>query len=234
MTPHSLRALVASGDATLRRALVRGFEAAGHRVDAADDGDAAVRLGAAVEHDVILLDASIPRGDGFEVCRVLRKLRPAAPVVMLVGAAAEVVRLREPGAGADAWVSKPVAPADLLHRVEALRRRLAASRSTPDLLVADGVRLELARCAAFRSGSTVPLTAREVAILRWLYNHRTRAVSRAELLEEVWGVPGDLQTRTVDMTVANLRRKIEAQTASPRIIVTVKGFGYVWGAGERA
>jgi DNA-binding response OmpR family regulator len=79
----------------------------------------------------------------------------------------------------------------------------------------------------------VHLTKREVDILSWLYHHRNRAVSRPELLENVWGVPGDLQTRTVDMTISNLRHKIERDPSSPRIVVTVKGVGYAWGAPDR-
>ena len=84
---------------------------------------------------------------------------------------------------------------------------------------------------ASRGGEETHLTAREAGILRWLYRHRSRAVSRAELLEHVWGARGDLQTRTVDMTVAKLRQKIEADPASPAIILTVTGVGYAWGAG---
>jgi len=89
--------------------------------------------------------------------------------------------------------------------------------------------MDLGRCQARRDDGEVMLTGREVGILRWLYNHRTRAVTRAELLQEVWGVPGDLHTRTVDMTISNLRQKIERDPTHPRIVVTVKGVGYAWG-----
>jgi len=94
----------------------------------------------------------------------------------------------------------------------------------------DGLHLDLARGAAWREGRSIALTDREVAILRWLYRHRSRAVSRAELLREIWKLPGNLRTRTVDMTISNLRRKIETTTSAPRIVVTVKGRGYAWGA----
>ncbi len=96
---------------------------------------------------------------------------------------------------------------------------------------ADDCVLDLVRCRASRGGSSARLTRRECAILRWLHAHRPRAVSRSELLEEVWGVPGNLRTRTVDMTISNLRRKIEVDPAQPRIVVTVKGTGYAWGGG---
>jgi DNA-binding response OmpR family regulator len=81
-----------------------------------------------------------------------------------------------------------------------------------------------------RSEATVPLTAREARILRLLYANRTRAITRSELLERVWGASGRLQTRTVDMTIANLRQKIERDSSEPRIVVTIKGVGYAWGA----
>jgi two-component system response regulator RegX3 len=101
--------------------------------------------------------------------------------------------------------------------------------SEPTALVVDGLHLDLAGGAAWRSGRSIALTAREVAILRWLYRHRPRPVSRAELLEKIWGLPAGLRTRTVDMTISNLRRKIEASPRPPRIVVTVKGRGYAWG-----
>ncbi|MFN8179824.1 MAG: winged helix-turn-helix domain-containing protein [bacterium] len=93
----------------------------------------------------------------------------------------------------------------------------------------DGLQLDLARGAAWRNGRSVTLTDREVAILRWLYRHRSRPVSRPELLREIWKLPGNLRTRTVDMTISNLRRKIETESSSPRIVVTIKGRGYAWG-----
>jgi DNA-binding response OmpR family regulator len=93
----------------------------------------------------------------------------------------------------------------------------------------DGCEIDFGRCEAKRNGEAMTLTAREVAILRLLHRFRERAVSRAELLEEVWGMPGDLVTRTVDMTIANLRQKIEREPKTPLIVVTVKGIGYAWG-----
>jgi DNA-binding response OmpR family regulator len=92
-----------------------------------------------------------------------------------------------------------------------------------------GCRFDLGRHEAARDGHIEQLTPREVKILRWLHRHRNRAVSRSELLEEVWGVNADMQTRTVDMTIAKLRQKIERDPARPEIVVTVTGVGYAWG-----
>ena len=92
-------------------------------------------------------------------------------------------------------------------------------------------RIDIGRLVANREDQQVTLTAREANILRWLHEHRNRGVSRAELLTEVWGASADQQTRTVDMTIANLRQKIESDPANPRIVVTIKGVGYAWGQG---
>lgn len=225
-------ALVVEGDGPWRRALADVLAREGYRVDLAADGDDAVRLGAVRPHAVVLLAAAIPRGDGFEVCRALRKIQPAVPVIMMVDGADDLVRLREPGAGPDRWLRKPFVPGSVLPHVRGLRHLADVAREAPGTLEVDGLRLDLANRRAARHGRPAALTAREVAILRWLYHHRTRAVSRAELLEEVWGVSGDLETRTVDMTISNLRRKIEPRATVPTIIVTVKGFGYVWGVDD--
>jgi DNA-binding response OmpR family regulator len=229
MICDTLSVLLAEVDPGLRRALAEALGHAGHRVDAVGDGDGAVRLGACNAYDLAVLDVTMPRGDGLAVCRALRKIRPSLSVLMIADGADEVVRLREPCAGADHWIVRPFPPREILSHVRSLRQRAVSAAITPDLLDVDGLHLDLARCAAFRGGRSTPLTPREVAILRWLYNHRTRAVSRPELLEEVWGVPGDLQTRTVDMTISNLRAKIERIPSAPCIVLTVKGVGYAWG-----
>ena len=230
MISDSLRVLLAENDAACRRALASVLEAEGHGVDVAGNGDSAVRLAAGTAHDVVVLDSALDGDRGAAVCQAIRKLRPAVPVLMMVSTPAAAERLRHPGSGVDGWVEKPFPPRDLPGLIRQLRGRAIASMIAPDALQTDGVRLDLTRARVVRNGRAAALTAREVGILRWLYNHRTRAVSRAELLEEVWGVPGDLQTRTVDMTISNLRRKIEPHASAPRIIVTVKGRGYVWGA----
>jgi DNA-binding response OmpR family regulator len=108
-------------------------------------------------------------------------------------------------------------------------RRARGTTPAPEVIEADGCRFDLGRCEARRGSRNITLTAREVGLLRWLHGHRARAVSRAELLEQVWGAQPDMETRTVDMTVANLRQKIERDPGDPRIVVSVKGVGYAWG-----
>ena len=131
--------------------------------------------------------------------------------------------------GADDYITKPFGARELLARVDAIGRRVKVAPSDPEVLEADGCRFDLSRCEGQRGRNVITLTAREAGILRWLYRHRSRAVSRAELLEQVWGMRSDTETRTVDVTIANLRHKIERDAANPRIIVCVKGVGYAWG-----
>lgn len=234
MNPDSLRVLVVEDEPGLRQALVDLLTGAGHRVEAVADGETAVQRGSEHAFDLILLDVMLPRKDGVDVCRDLRRVRPGLPILMLTARGAEEDKVRGLTAGADDYVTKPFGARELLARVGALARRARTSGSWPDVIDCDGCRFDLGRCVAQRNGKEVCLTQREVGILRWLYQHRSRAVTRSELLEQVWSVPGDLQTRTVDMTISNLRQKIEESASSPRIVITVKGTGYAWGSSADA
>lgn len=232
MPPDSLRVLIVEDEPALREALVDLLGRDGHDVVAVGDGATALERGTRDAYDLVLLDLMLPRMNGIDVCRGLRAARPSLPILMLTARGSEEDKVNGLQVGADDYVTKPFGARELLARVRALHRRAVAAQERPEQIRADGLRLDLGRCVGVRGDEDIHLTNREVGILRWLYNHRTRAVSRAELLQEVWGVPGDLQTRTVDMTISNLRQKIETRPSEPQIIVTVKGVGYAWGAGE--
>ncbi|MCZ7648557.1 MAG: response regulator transcription factor [Planctomycetota bacterium] len=225
-----MRVLIVEDEPVLRDGLVDLLRGAGHEVEAVGDGASAAKLGVEKPFDMVLLDLMLPKLDGLEVCRRLKTARPALPIIMLTARGAEEDKVRGLRTGADDYVTKPFGVKELLARVEALARRAQASHVDPEVIEADGCAFDLGRCVARRDGHEVVLTAREAGILRWMYRHRARAVSRAEFLEQVWGVPGTLETRTVDMAIANLRQKIERDPAHPKIVVSVKGVGYAWGA----
>ncbi len=227
-----MKILVVEDDPMLRDGLVDLLSGAGHQVEAVADGAAGARQGREQSYDLVVLDLMLPQLDGIEVCRRLRTVRPMLPILMLTARGAEEDKVKGLRAGADDYVTKPFGARELLARVEALRRRARAAPSEPEVIEADGCVFDLGRCVARRGEREIALTAREVGILRWLYRQRNRSVTRAELLEQVWGTVGTLQTRTVDMTIAKLRQKIERDPRTPGIIITVTGVGYAWAAGS--
>lgn len=224
-----MRILIVEDERSLRDALVDLLAKRGFTVDAVADGSSGADRGVQSDVDLVLLDLALPRLDGVEVCRRLRMARPALPILILTARGSEDDRVRGLNAGADDYLTKPFGTNELLARIEALRRRASIAPADAERVEIDGCVLDLGRCEAHRDGAAIALTAREVGILRWLHRHRARAVPRAELLQTVWGASDELETRTVDMTIANLRQKIERDSAAPRIVVTVKGVGYAWG-----
>jgi DNA-binding response OmpR family regulator len=221
--------LVVEDDAAIRRGLVDALRHAGYAVLECAAGDEAASLAIESPVDLVLLDVMLPRTNGFEVLAELRRAHPTLPVIMVTARGAEPDRVRGLTTGADDYVVKPFSIRELLARVEAVLRRSPGRPSDVRALRADGCKVDLARREIARAdGSLVQLTEREVGILRYLAACRGRAVDRDELLQHVWGLnPRGLRTRTVDMHIARLREKVEPDPASPRIIMTVRGKGYI-------
>jgi two-component system response regulator RegX3 len=224
-----MRILVVEDEAALRDGLVDLFTGDGHEVVAVGDGAAGVTTGLGETFDVIVLDLMLPRMDGIEVCRRLRAARPGTPILFLTARGSEDDKVRGLAEGGDDYVTKPFSARELLARVRALGRRAPAAAD--ERIDVDGATLDLARLCVIRGDVRSPLTPREAGMLRWLHRHRGRVVSRAELLEQVFAMRGDLETRAVDMAIAVLRKKVERDPAHPAIIVSVKGAGYAWGPG---
>jgi DNA-binding response OmpR family regulator len=219
---------VVEDEASLRDGISDLLTADGHEVTAAGDGVAGVEAGLRDPFDLVVLDLMLPRLPGMEVCRRLRAARPGLPILMLTARGSEDDKVRGLREGADDYVTKPFSARELLARVRVLGRRAPAGESLDEVQV-EGAVIDLARMVVVRGEARVALTPREVGIVRWLFRHQDRVVSRAELLEQVFGQRGDLQTRAVDMAIAVLRRKLEIDPAQPSLIVSVKGAGYAWG-----
>ena len=222
-----MRILVVEDEASLREGIADLFTGDGHDVVAVGDGVAGVEAGLRDRFDLVVLDLMLPRLDGMEVCRRLRAARPGTPILMLTARGSEDDKVRGLMEGADDYVTKPFSARELLARVRVLGRRSPAGESLDELQV-DGAVIDLARMVVVRGDDHVALTPREVGIVRWLHRHQDRVVSRAELLEQVFGQRGDLQTRAVDMAIAVLRKKVETDPQNPTLIVSVKGAGYAW------
>jgi DNA-binding response OmpR family regulator len=217
-----VRILVVEDEASLRDGLGDLFRGDGHAVTAVGDGAAGVATGLREPFDLVVLDLMLPRKNGIEVCRELRAARPGMPILMLTARGSEDDKVRGLGEGADDYVTKPFSARELLARVRALGRRVTPDAA--DALDLGDVVIDLAKMVVVRGAARTTLTPREVGIVRWLHRHEGRVVSRAELLEQVFGQRGDLQTRAVDMAIAVLRKKL----GDPQLIVSVKGAGYAW------
>jgi len=224
---------VIEDEAPIRRGVVDVLRASGYHVSEAADGarglDEANRPGV----DLVLLDLLLPRLDGLEVLRQLRKTRPALPVIILTARGTEDDRVRGLKMGADDYVVKPFSARELLARVEAVLRR---SNGRP----ADGACARLGRAVIDFGRREVrwserergELSETEAAILGYLVANRERAVSREELLQHVWNIDtAGLETRTVDMHIARLRVKLRDPSGrtSPEAVLTVRAHGYMAG-----
>ncbi len=206
--------------------LVRLYlERAGFSVRAGFDGRQALRLAREERPDLVILDLMLPHVDGLDVCHVLRQEIGAVPVIMLSARSTEADKLGGLETGADDYVTKPFSPAELVARVRAVLRRaepliVQAEARFGDLVV-DNVRLE-ARVA----GVTIRLTPREFRLLQALARSADRPLSRDDLVERAFGYEYEGLERTVDVHVANLRRKIEPNPSRPIYVLTVPGVGY--------
>ncbi len=216
--------LVVDDDPTVSDVVRRYLEQDGFRVRLAADGLAALAAVAAETPDLVVLDLMMDGIDGLEVCRRLRRERPALPVVMLTALGEEADRVVGLEVGADDYVTKPFSPRELVLRVRSVLRRTGPAE-THDKLVDGALVADTGRRIAELGGEPLPLTVREFDLLEFLLRHPGKAWSRAQLLDQVWGWQfGDQSTVTVH--VRRLREKIEADPASPSRLLTVWGVGY--------
>ncbi len=180
--------------------------------------------------DIMLLDVMLPGGNGFDICKTVRQQGIHTPILMLTARGQVVDRVVGLKLGADDYLVKPFEMAELLARIEALLRRSATS-GTGATVVAETFRfgdiaIDFRRAEVTKSGRALELSAREFKLLRYFVEHRGAALSRDELLNEVWGYNAMPSTRTVDVHIAWLRQKVEDNPRHPRHILTVHGLGY--------
>lgn len=216
-----MRVLLAEDDATISEPLSRALRREGYAVDVAEDGRAALTLAEGEAPDLVILDIGLPYLDGLEVCRRIRQEGLTAPVLILTARGDEVDTVVGLDAGADDYVTKPFRLAELLARVRALLRRGSDSREVGDRPITVDIK---ARRAFFR-GQEVALTAKEFDLLRVLTREEGRVVPRETLMLEVWDSWFG-STKTLDMHISVLRRKLGDDAHSPRYIVTVRGVGF--------
>jgi DNA-binding response OmpR family regulator len=198
----------------------------GYEVESAETGDLGARRAREGSFDLVLLDVALPGKNGFDVLRDLRQQRVATPVIMLTARGQVLDRVLGLKLGADDYLAKPFDMMELVARVEAVLRRKQASPAEAGGHSFGEIRVDFRRAEVQRNGTVVELSSLEFKLLRHFIEHRGALVTRRELLEHVWGYPGVLQTRTVDVHVASLRQKVERHPAKPEHIITVHRMGY--------
>mgnify|MGYP002619547479 CR=1 FL=1 len=232
--------VVVEDDPAIREGLVDALGFEGYQVLEAADAKGGLQLALQSACELVLLDLMLPGGDGFDVLKEIRRVRPELPVVILTARGRENDRVAGLRLGADDYVVKPFSIRELLARIDAVLRRirLHAGPCEAELsrLQVPGAVVDLERREVrFEDGSRVELSERETALLRYLARNRDRAVGRDEILQHVWRLnPRRFQTRTIDMHVARLRDKLRDTTDAPRVILTVRGKGYMLGAPDEA
>jgi len=217
--------LLVEDERSLRKTLTLRLQKANYVVETAQDGVEGLDKAMDQAFDLILLDLALPLRDGFDVCRDLRQAGIATPILMLTARAQTSDKVVGLKLGADDYVTKPFSSAELLARIEALLRRVPI-RTGQGVLEFGPVRLDLRRTEVTRDGKPVYLTVREFQLLRYLMERAGSVIPRAELLRSVWGYNTGSFTRTVDVHVASLRRKIEREPSVPELILTVSNTGY--------
>jgi two-component system response regulator RegX3 len=198
-------------------------------VEAASEGLEGLHKALSGTFDLILLDVMLPGMDGFEICNRIRAADREQPIILLTAKTSEEDILQGLSLGADDYVGKPFSVAQLVLRVQAVLRRSRIGIERDNLIrLGAEVEVDVRNLSGRRGHETLSFTLREVEILQYLRANTERPVSREELLTKVWGYARhlDLETRTVDIHIAKLRRKIEADPSDPRHLVTVRGAGY--------
>jgi two-component system alkaline phosphatase synthesis response regulator PhoP len=202
--------------------------AEGYEVESAMDAVTGLETASTGAFDAILLDVMLPGGSGMDVCRTLRQRGVQTPILMLTARGQVVDRVVGLKLGADDYLVKPFEMAELLARIEALLRRgaLSAGAALGESYRFGDVAVDFRKAEVTKGGEPLELSAREFKLLRYFIEHRGAALSRDELLNEVWGYNAMPSTRTVDVHVAWLRQKVEDNARHPQFILTVHGLGY--------
>ncbi len=221
------RILLVEDEPGLVLTLTDRLKGEGYDVESVRDGAAGLARASEGGFDLVLLDVMLPGMSGFDVCQTLRQRGIDTPIVMLTARGQLVDRVVGLKIGADDYIPKPFEMAELVARIEArLRRAPPRAPAAVDGYQFGGVRVDFRRAEVEREGRALELSAREFQLLRYFIEHRGAALSRDELLNEVWGYHSMPSTRTVDVHVAWLRQKIEPNPKRPQFILTVHGIGY--------
>jgi two-component system, OmpR family, alkaline phosphatase synthesis response regulator PhoP len=199
----------------------------GYVVETVSDGESGFRLAAERIYDLIILDLMLPKKSGYDICRELRQLGLALPILMLTARHQVVDKILGLKIGADDYLTKPFEMLELMARIEALLRRASRTFTSAALVYQFGsIRVDFRKTTVLRDGNPVDFSAKEFQLLRYLIDHKGETLTREKLLQEVWGYTSIPFTRTVDVHVAWIRQKLEDDPKQPQWIMTIHGHGY--------
>ena len=198
----------------------------GYAVETSPDGESGLERAAAEAFDLVLLDVMLPRLNGFDVVKELRRRGVETPVIMLTARGQVVDKVVGLKLGADDYVTKPFEMMELLARIEAKLRRTPVMPHPSEGYQFGDIRIDFRRAEVTKDGAALELSAREFQLLKYFIEHRGATLTREELLNEVWGYNAMPSTRTVDVHVAWLRQKIEPNPRHPQYVLTIHGMGY--------
>ena len=217
--------LLVEDEQALRTALEVRLRAEGYVVDTAEDGDEGLQKATNLPFDLIILDIMLPRRSGLDVCRGVRQLGLATPILILSVRDETVDKVVGLNLGADDYMTKPFEAAELIARIQALLRR-PPIRTGRGIHQFGPISVDVRRAEVTRDGKQIYLTSREFQLLCYLMERAGSTVPRAELLRSLWGYEDGAFTRTVDTHVASLRQKLEGNPGRPELILTTPGVGY--------
>lgn len=220
--------LVVEDEEAIRTGLLDVLVFHGYSVDSAETGPTGLEKALTGAFDLVLLDVMLPGMDGYEICHRIRCEDRDQPIIMLTAKSSDEEIVQGLKLGADDYVPKPFSIQQLVLRIEAVLRRSKVGQEIARTLRVGSMDIDTHNLSGSRDGDNVSFTKREVEVLSYLAGNSDRAVSREELLSEVWGYARnlDIETRTVDIHIAKLRRKVEANPKAPEYLTTVRGAGY--------
>lgn len=224
-----LKILVVEDEAAIRTGLIDVLVYHGYEVDSAADGTSGLDKARSGTHDLLLLDVMLPGLNGFDICDRVRENDKDIPIIMLTAKSSDDDIIHGLKLGADDYVAKPFSIAQLVLRIQAVLRRSKAVLAMDNFIdLGAEVKIDIKNLAGRINGEEIPFTRKEMEVLTYLYANSERPVMREELLNKVWGYNKniELETRTVDIHIAKLRRKLEPDHKNPKYLITVRGAGY--------
>lgn len=224
----SVRVLVVEDEEAIRTGLIDVLVFHGYAVESAETGPEGLKKALTGSFDLVLLDIMLPGMDGYQICDRIRSEDRQQPIIMLTAKTSDEEIIQGLKLGADDYVPKPFSVQQLVLRIEAVLRRSQIGQEHARTLQVGNVAIDTENFTGSNGRDEIAFTKREIEILSYLARHADRPVSREELLSKVWGYARSLgiETRTVDIHIAKLRRKIETDNKNPEWIVTVRGAGY--------